>query len=242
MTWLDDAFANLMNALGDWITSFELLRGRIQVFPLLSFIITIFLASIPSFSSDVIQLAYSSLISILWGFWLTGRSWIRFLKVSLAWAAFASVMMLPKVYLSGSLNPLVTSLRVLSSLLVLEASAALFGTKSVIGGLGLIAPQLPESIDIMLGQISYYLRNAGWLIIAKGSRSFDENTSVKYEILSLAASELLNRGRERAFTISLARRSRVWGPVLSHSRGWGDTVLMVTFLLSMSLPCVRWIV
>ncbi|GEM_PF-2995230 len=241
MTWLEKAFTDLMRGLGDWITSFELLRGRVHSSPILSFPITVFLASIPSFSSDVIQIVYLSIVATLWGFWLIGRAWTRFLKISVVWAIFTSMIMLPKVYLSGSLDPLVTPLRVLSSLLVLEASATLFGTKSILEGLALIAPQLPESLDIMLGQISYYLRNAGWLIIAKGSRNLDESPSMRYEVISLAASELLNRGRERAFTISLARRSRVWDSLPGNSPVKRDTILIVTFLLSMSLSCVRWI-
>ncbi len=241
MTWFENAFSDLMRALGDWIASFELLRGRIHASPVLSFFVTVFLASIPSFSSDAIQLVYLALISTLWGFWLMGSGWTRFLKISVAWAVFTSVIMVPKVYLSGSLHPLVTPLRVMSSLLVLEASAALFGTRSILGGLGLLAPQLPESMDVMLGQISYYLRNIGWLIVAKGSRNLEENPSMRYEVLSLAASELLNRGKERALTISLVRRSRLWDSLPSDQVGLRDIVLMTTFLLSLSLSCVRWI-
>ncbi len=241
MTWFENAFSDLVKVLGDWIVSFELLRGKVHVSPVLSFFATVFLASIPSFSSDAIQLAYLALMSTLWGFWLMGEGWMRFLRISVAWAAFTSVIMVPKVYLSGSLHPLVTPIRVLSSLLVLEASAALFGTRSILRGLGLLAPQLPESMDIMLGQISYYLRNVGWLILAKGSRNLGENPSMKYEVLSLAASELLNRGRERALTISLVRRSRVWDSLPNGRWNRKDIVLMAAFLLSMSLSCVRWI-
>ena len=241
MTWFENAFSELVKALGDWIASFELLRGRIHVPPVLSFLIAVFLASIPSFSSDAIQLVYLSLVSTLWGFWLVGGGWVRFLKISAAWAVFTSVIMIPKVYLTGSLYPLVTPLRVLSSLLVLEASAALFGTRSILGGLGLLAPQLPESMDVMLGQISYYLRNAGWLIVAKASRNLEESPSMKYEVLSLAASELLNRGRERALSISLVRRSRLWDSFPTDRRSRRDVALMMAFLLSMSLSCARWI-
>jgi len=239
LTWLEKAFTDLMKGLGDWVTSLELLRGEVHVSPSLSLPITVFLASIPSFSSNVVQLAYLSIISTLWGFYLIGHAWTRFLKISAVWAIFTSVIMLPKVYLSGSLDPLMTPLRVLSSLLVLETSATLFGTKSILEGLALIAPRLPESLDIMLGQISYYLRNAGWLIIAKGSRNFDESPSMMYEVVSLAASELLNRGMERAFTISLARKSRVWNPLIGNSFVKRDIILMGTFLLSMSLSCAR---
>ncbi len=241
MTWFENAFSDLVKALGDWIASFELLRGRIHIPSILSFLTTVFLASIPSFSSDAIQLVYLALMSTLWGFWLVGGRWVRFLKISAAWAAFTSVIMVPKVYLSGSLYSLVTPLRVLSSLLVLEASAALFGTRSILGGLGFLAPQLPESMDVMLGQISYYLRNIGWLIVAKGSRNLEESPSKKYEVLSLAASELLNRGRERALTISLVRRSRLWDSIPDDRGSLRDIVLMAIFLLSMSLSCVRWI-
>ncbi|MDK2372260.1 MAG: hypothetical protein QI197_02660 [Candidatus Korarchaeota archaeon] len=239
--WLEKTFTDLTRGLGDWVTSFELLIGKAHVSPILSLLITVFLVSIPSFSSDAIQLAYLSIVSTLWGFWFVGRAWTRFLKISMMWAIFTSVIMLPKVYLSGSLDPLMTPLRVLSSLLVLEASATLFGTKSIFEGLALIAPQLPESLDIMLGQISYYLRNIGWLIIAKGSRNFDESPSMRYEVISLAASELLNRGRERAFSISLAKRSRTWNSIPDSSLEKRDIILMLVFLLSMSLSCARWV-
>ncbi len=244
MNWAGRAFIDLMESLGEWVDSFEILRGRIAAPPSLSFLMALILASIPSFSHSIIQLAYVSIVAALWGFALAGPRWIRFVRMSVVWAGFTLAIMIPKIVLTGSLDPLLVPIRVISSLLTLEATAALLGTESMVRGLGFLVPRLPESLNVMIGQISHYLRNMGWLILAKGSRVIGEGGSLRYGVLSLATSELLDGGRDRAFLVALARRSRIWdgGCERASRRDRSNITLIIAFILSFlpAVPLMGW--
>ena len=233
MRWLERAFDGVTSALGDWLASLELLKGRVRIPPLLSLLLTLFLTAIPSFATDVRALVLSMVISTTWGFFLLGRGWLRFVKASILWGLASLFIMAPRILLLQNFQPLIIPLRVSASVLAMEACTSLFGARSILAGFGVLARDLPESIEAMISQVSYYLRNLGRLLLGKGSRYLGGGHLMKYSLISLATSELLGEGRERAFRLSLARRSRSWSYL---SGRWEGLPLTLAFAVTMSLP------
>ncbi len=212
-----NAFIGIGESLGEWLSSIDSSGGTLRrVSPIASLIGTIVAVGPVSFARTPIPIIFGLVSSLILTLVVNGEFSIRALKISLIWAIFTLIIMLPKTFLDPTVTAyslVLPPIRVFSSIFILSTCVLLVGFNRLITGaikLG-IPKELAISIELMVAQISKQLVELGRLIIAKSSRLFSRRGLLEeYGILSTATSELFIRGPNRAFRLSTVIESRLW--------------------------------
>ena len=214
---IKNAFIGIGESLGEWLSSIDSSRGTLRrVNPVTSLIGTIVAVGPVSFARTPLPIIFGLASSFILTLVVNRELNIRALKISLIWAVFTLVIMLPRTLLDPTVTAyslVLPPMRVFSSIFILSTCVLLVGFNRLITGairLG-IPRELVISIELMIAQVSKQLVELGRLVIAKSSRLFTHKGLLEeYGILSTATSELFIRGPNRAFRLSTVIESRLW--------------------------------
>ncbi len=193
----------LVRALGDWTASISTSLPKLRVKSPFTLFGTLLCVSAISFSGR-----WTTILSAFVVFSLILRKGaLKSLKVSLFWFLFTSILTIPR----PDSFPLFPA-RVSMSILALNSCVSLTGFFPLIKDLELLmGSNLSRSLRVMVFQVSEQLRNLTSSVLAKRSRQLvDGGLTGEYNVLAMAVSEVFFRGPEKARSLELAVKSRMW--------------------------------